>query len=92
MLNYINLIGFWQADISPYIPLNVFGVVTLLAGVLILLLPETRRKALPETMAESEALARSARLPRPVWPACLTGNDARRSRGGTRFQPANTKV
>ena len=57
-----------QADVSSYIPLNVFGVVSLIAAGLVLVLPETHKGALPETMADGEELARSALL--PAWPKC----------------------
>ncbi|XP_022108294.1 organic cation transporter protein-like [Acanthaster planci] len=59
----------YLADVSPYIPLNVFGIASVLAAALVLLLPETAKKPLPETVADGEWLARSAVPPR--LPRCL---------------------
>lgn len=38
------------------LPLYIFGGSALVAGLLVLLLPETRNKKLPETVDEAEAL------------------------------------
>ncbi|XP_071798957.1 organic cation transporter protein-like [Asterias amurensis] len=43
-------------EYSSYLPLNIFGGLCLIAGVLVPLLPETRNKPLPETMEDAEKL------------------------------------
>lgn len=48
------LTGIWHE-----LPLVVFAVVGLVAGGLVLLLPETKGKALPETIEEAENMQRS---------------------------------
>ncbi|XP_038050998.1 organic cation transporter protein-like [Patiria miniata] len=50
--------------VSNFIPLNIFGGLSLLAAGLVLLLPETRNKPLPETMKEAEMLGRTAPVSR----------------------------
>ena len=40
---------------SPVVPLAIFGGLAFIAGLLVLLLPETLNKKLPETMEEGEA-------------------------------------
>ena len=78
-----------QADVSSYIPLNVFGVLSLIAAGLVFVLPETAKAALPETLAEGEHQARSARLPR--LPSCWRpGPRAKRTLGERSYQPAET--
>ncbi|XP_044756000.1 organic cation transporter protein isoform X2 [Coccinella septempunctata] len=48
---YINVLNkIWQP-----LPLVIFGIITLIGGVLSLLLPETLNKKLPETMEEGES-------------------------------------
>ena len=44
-----------QRDVSKFAPLIVFGVSSLLAGALALLLPETMGKNLPETLEDGES-------------------------------------
>ncbi|XP_022095297.1 organic cation transporter protein-like [Acanthaster planci] len=44
--------------VSHFIPLNIFGGLSLLAAGLVLVLPETRNKPLPETIEEAESLGR----------------------------------
>jgi hypothetical protein len=46
-----------QSQFSKFLPLGLFGVVALVAGVLSLLLPETKGLALPTTIKEAEALS-----------------------------------
>ncbi|XP_038050723.1 organic cation transporter protein-like [Patiria miniata] len=77
----------YLADVSPYIPLNVFGIVSVLAAALVLILPETAKKPLPETIAEGELLARSAAPPR--LPSCLWLAGKRRM-DGNGYQPASS--
>ena len=43
---------------SQILPMLIFGGVTGLAGLLALLLPETHKKRLPETIEEAEKLGR----------------------------------
>ena len=43
-----------MADVIPNLHLIVFGLVTIVAGVSLIPLPETNGKKLPETMAEGE--------------------------------------
>ncbi len=50
---------FLQEVVSHYVPLNIFGGLSLIAGVMVLLLPETRNKPLPETMEDAEMLGRT---------------------------------
>lgn len=47
-----------QSQFSKFLPLGLFGVVAMVAGVLALLLPETKGLALPTTIKEAEALSR----------------------------------
>lgn len=47
-----------QSQFSKFLPLGLFGVVALVAGMLSLLLPETKGLALPTTIKEAEALSR----------------------------------
>ncbi|XP_033637301.1 organic cation transporter protein-like [Asterias rubens] len=56
-------------DVSPFIPLNIFGALSLIAAVIVLVLPETHKRALPETLTDGEELARSARP--PSCPKCF---------------------
>ena len=58
-----------QKDVSPFIPLNIFGALSLIAAVIVLVLPETHKRALPETLTDGEELARSARP--PSCPKCF---------------------
>ncbi|XP_060061101.1 solute carrier family 22 member 2 [Erinaceus europaeus] len=53
-------------DLWQELPLVVFGVLGLIAGLLVLLLPETRGKALPETIEEVEAMRRPRKRKRNV--------------------------
>ncbi|XP_071798000.1 organic cation transporter protein-like [Asterias amurensis] len=46
-------------EYSSYLPLNIFGGLSLIAGVLVVLLPETRNKPLPETMEDAEMLGKT---------------------------------
>ena len=48
-----------QEEYSSYLPLNIFGGLSLIAGVLVVLLPETRNKPLPETMEDAEMLGKT---------------------------------
>ncbi|XP_064595837.1 organic cation transporter protein-like [Liolophura sinensis] len=49
-----------SAKTIPRLPLTVFGVLTIIGGVLCLVLPETHRKPLPETIEEVEGWDRKA--------------------------------
>ena len=44
----------FQGDFSRFIPFVTFGVLSLLAGLLGLLLPETTNRKLPETLLDAE--------------------------------------
>ncbi|KAK8733494.1 hypothetical protein OTU49_006327 [Cherax quadricarinatus] len=50
----ITLLG----DVHYALPSTIFGIVSLVAGLLTLMLPETNHKPLPETVAEVEAMPR----------------------------------
>ena len=52
----------FQSDISKFIPLIIFGALSLLAGLLSLFLPETKGSILPQTLKEGEEFGRSAAL------------------------------
>lgn len=52
-----------QGLLSPRAPLLVFAVFSLLAGLLTLLLPETRGRVLPDTIAEGEFFHTQRALP-----------------------------
>ena len=54
----LNCISF-QGDISTLLMLTVFGVVSLVAGFLVILLPETKDKHLPETTSEGEEFGKN---------------------------------
>ena len=43
---------------SPVLPLAIFGGLALIAGLMVLLLPETLNKKLPETIEEGEAFGK----------------------------------
>jgi hypothetical protein len=49
---------FLQSQFSKFLPLALFGVVALIAGMLALLLPETKGLSLPTTIKEAEAQSR----------------------------------
>ncbi|XP_071797999.1 organic cation transporter protein-like [Asterias amurensis] len=51
-------------EYSSYLPLNIFGGLSLIAGVLVVLLPETRNKPLPETMEDAEMLGKTRQIKR----------------------------
>ena len=48
--------------VSPSAPVFIFGLISLLAGLVTLLLPETRGRVSPDTIEEGEALCRDSRL------------------------------
>ena len=48
-----------QNEVSPYLPLNVFGIISIVSGLLTFLLPETRNVPLPETLEEGEMLGKT---------------------------------
>ena len=51
----------WVTNLGPtasYLPLLLFGSVSLVAGILALFLPETKGKGLPVTVREAEDLER----------------------------------
>ncbi|XP_046583399.1 organic cation transporter protein-like [Haliotis rubra] len=48
-----------DGDISSALPLIVFGVLALTAGILALWLPETRRRTLPETIEDAKDFAKN---------------------------------
>ncbi|XP_072049785.1 organic cation transporter protein-like [Amphiura filiformis] len=45
-------------DVSPYLPLNIFGIFAMVAGALTFLLPETRNAPLPETLEDGEMMGK----------------------------------
>ena len=45
---------FFQADLGKFIPIILFGAVAISAGLLSLLLPETKGRNLPQTVEEGE--------------------------------------
>ncbi|XP_033637857.1 organic cation transporter protein-like [Asterias rubens] len=51
-------------EYSSYLPLNIFGGLSLIAGILVVLLPETRNKPLPETMEDAEMLGKTRPIKR----------------------------
>ena len=50
------LVLYFQRDVWVGLASLVFGVLSLVSGSLVFLLPETKAKGLPETMAEADAL------------------------------------
>ena len=52
----------FQSDIDRLIPLLIFGAAALLAGILALLLPETKDKNLPETLEDGENFGKLANV------------------------------
>ncbi|XP_014677145.1 PREDICTED: organic cation transporter protein-like [Priapulus caudatus] len=55
---YISMLGTY----SPTLPLVIFGIPAVIAGVLALLLPETSDKVLPETLTDGEKFGRDHRF------------------------------
>ena len=53
----IRLLHF-QESTSKYLPLTIFGVLSLIAGAATLLLPETMNRELPETLEDGENLGK----------------------------------
>ena len=49
----------FQAQLCPWLPQLVFGIMSLIAGALVMALPETRGRQLPTTIAEVEAWERN---------------------------------
>ena len=47
-----------QNDVSKFIPLIIFGALSLLAGLSTLILPETKGLTLPQTLKEAESIRR----------------------------------
>ncbi|XP_071800449.1 solute carrier family 22 member 4-like [Asterias amurensis] len=56
-----------MADVIPNLHLIVFGIVTIVAGVSLIPLPETNGKKLPETMAEGEEFGKFACMKKWAW-------------------------
>ena len=53
---------FFQGEYTlPVVPLAVMGVLGMSAGLLVLALPETFQKQLPDTVEEAELLAKNRR-------------------------------
>ena len=48
----------FQGDYSRVLMLSLYSAITVLAGVLVLLLPETKDRHLPETVAEGEEFSK----------------------------------
>ena len=48
----------FQSDISRLIPLIIFGAMSIAAGLLALAFPETKGRALPETIEDGENFGR----------------------------------
>ena len=65
-------LGREMGALSPSAPVLIFGLISLLAGLLTLLLPETKDRVSPDTMEEGEALCRDSRL-KCCTPVTTTG-------------------
>ena len=65
-------LGREMGALSPSAPVLIFGLISLLAGLLTLLLPETKDRVSPDTMEEGEDLCRDSRL-RCCTPTTTTG-------------------
>ncbi|XP_072035610.1 organic cation transporter protein-like [Amphiura filiformis] len=75
-------------DTSHYLPLGIFGVMSLIAAVLGLWLPETRNRALPETIEDGENLHNAPMLSDVQKPAEAKSLD---QLGGYEHLEANEK-
>lgn len=47
-----------QANISEFLPYLTFGIVSIICGILVLFLPETLDRALPETLEDARNLGK----------------------------------
>ena len=65
-------LGREMGALSPSAPVLIFGLISLLAGLLTLLLPETKDRVSPDTMEEGEVLCRDSRL-KCCTPVTTTG-------------------
>lgn len=57
-LKYNVSLPIFQGDVHYAFPSTLFGILSVMAGLLTLLLPETNKKPLPETVDEVEAMGK----------------------------------
>ncbi|XP_072013646.1 organic cation transporter protein-like [Amphiura filiformis] len=50
--------------VGKYLPLTILGIISIVAGILSILLPETRNRPLPETIEDGEKIYQTKAIPR----------------------------